>query len=213
MSPEAIAADPGAISAAEAFRRQGYVVIPQLIDAALADFLWSYVHTKFASQLLGPGGPLVPNSLGGYGDPPFEGLLEYVRPRIEQYSGLSLHPTYSAFRLYRRGNELRRHRDRPACEISVSLNIGQTPGEPWPIHVEGHSEPHTALLAPGDALLYSGINCFHWREPYAGRQLIQAFLHYVNRNGSHADQKFDGRMTLMRPPRPKPVKADETPDA
>lgn len=201
------------IDTAETFRRQGYVVIPQLIDAALAAFFWSYVHTKFASQLLGSGGPLVPDSLGSYGDLAFEGLLEFVRPRIEQCCGLSLHPTYSLFRLYRHGNELKRHRDRPACEISVSLNIGQTPAEPWPIHVEGHSRPYTALLAPGDALLYRGIDCFHWREPYAGRQLIQAFLHYVDRDGPHADKKFDGRTTLMRPARPRPDKGDQAPDA
>ena len=54
-------------------------------------------------------------------------------------------------------------------------------------------------LRRGDALLYRGIDLAHWREPYAGRQLVQAFLHYVDRTGPHADQKFDGRATLMRP--------------
>ncbi len=105
----------------------------------LAGFFLSYVHTKFASRLLGPGGKVSPDSLGGYGDPTFDGLLEYLRPRIEARCGLSLHPTYSFFRLYRGGNALPRHRDRPACEISVSLNVGQSPAEPWPIHVGGPS--------------------------------------------------------------------------
>jgi hypothetical protein len=184
--------------APEAFSRQGYVVTAHLIDPALVEFLWSYVHTKFASLLLGPGGPLAPGSLGGYGDPAFDGLLEFLRPRIEQQCGLSLLPTYSFFRLYRRGNALPPHRDRPACEISVSLNIGQTPGEPWPIHVEGAAGAWAASLAPGDALIYRGIDCLHWREPYAGERLVQAFLHYVDQRGPHADQKFDGRRTLMR---------------
>lgn len=200
MSAVVRPADRPAVAAAETFRGQGYVVVAQLIDAALANFFWSYVHTKFASLLLGSGGPLVPDSLGNYGDPAFDGLLEFLRPRIEERTGLSLHSTYSMFRLYRHGNELKRHRDRPACEISVSLNIGQTPAEPWPIHVEGGSGAHTALLAPGDGLIYRGIDLFHWREPYAGRELVQVFLHYVDRDGPHAGQKFDGRQTLMRPP-------------
>jgi hypothetical protein len=184
---------------------RGYAVVPRLIDAALAEFFWSYVHTKFASLLLGPGGSVSPDSLGGYGDPAFDGLLEYLRPDIEARCGLSLHPTYSYFRLYRHGNALSRHRDRPACEISVSLNVGQSPADPWPIIVEGTSgEAHAVLLSPGDALIYRGVDCFHWRDAYAGDQLVQVFLHYVDRYGPHAGQKFDGRKTLMRP-QGKPV--------
>ena len=60
--------------------------------------------------------------------------------------------------------------------------------------------PYAALLAPGDALLYRGCDCFHWREAFQGTRLAQVFLHYVDRNGSHADEKYDGRKTLMRPP-------------
>jgi len=206
------ARDLDGASAPAAFRRHGYLVVPQLIDPALADFFWSYVHTKFASLLLGSGGPLVPDSLGGYGDPAFEGLLEFLRPRIEKQSGLMLHPTYSHFRLYKNGNELRRHRDRPACEISVSLNIGQMPADPWPIHVEGDSGSYAATLAPGDALLYRGIDLVHWREAYAGNQLVQVFLHYVDRDGPHAGQKFDGRKTLMRSPQ-RPDNAEQASDA
>jgi hypothetical protein len=199
MRTETGVMDGPSTTAADNFRRHGYIVIPRLIDASLADFFWSYVHTKFASLLLGSGGPLVPDSLGGYGDPAFDGLLEFLRPRIEESCGLSLYPTYSHFRLYRHGNALKRHRDRPACEISVSLNVGQAPAAPWPIYVQGNSGAYAALLAPGDALLYRGIDLFHWREAYPGRELVQAFLHYVDRHGPHAGRKFDGRKTLMLP--------------
>lgn len=183
----------------QAFARQGYIVLPALLEPPLVDFFWSYVHTKFASRLLSAADRQVPNAPSNYGDPAFDGLLEYIRGRIEERSGLRLLPTYSYFRLYGRGSVLSRHRDRPACEISVSLNIGQIPPEPWPIYVEGTSGPFGALLAPGDGLLYRGIDCFHWREPFQGTRLIQAFLHYVDRDGPHATQKFDGRKTLMRP--------------
>ena len=189
----------------EAFGRQGYLLLPALLEPILADFLWSYVHTMFSCQLLSLGDEQVPNTLFTYGDPAFDGLLEYLRPRIEEYSGLSLSPTYSYFRLYKHGDSLKRHRDRPACEISVSLNVGQVPSDAWPLYVEGSAGPYAALLSPGDGLLYRGIDVFHWREPFEGNRLVQVFLHYVDRNGPHADQRFDGRMTLMRPRNGPPV--------
>jgi len=183
----------------EAFGRQGYLLLPRLLEPALSDFFWSYVHTKLACRLLAQGDDQGDRVLVSYGDPAFDGLLEYLRPRIEETSGLRLSPTYSYFRLYRHGNRLKRHRDRPACEVSVSLNIGQVPSDAWPLYVEGYTGPYGALLSPGDGLLYRGIDCFHWREPFQGNHLVQVFLHYVNRNGPHADEKFDRRITLMRP--------------
>jgi hypothetical protein len=188
-----------------AFGRQAYLLLPALLEPALVDFLWSYVHTKFACRLLSL--EQVTNTLFAYGDPAFDGLLEYLRPRIEEYSGLSLSPTYSYFRLYKHGDSLERHRDRPACEVSVSVNIGQAPSDAWPLYVEGSAGPYGAFLSPGDGLLYRGIDLFHWREPFQGNRLVQVFLHYVDRNGPHADQKFDGRMTLMRPRNGPPVRS------
>jgi hypothetical protein len=139
--------------------------------------------------------PMTPSS---YGDHAFEGLLEFVRPRIEAASGLRLLPTYAYFRIYKRGDVLRRHRDRPACEISVSLNIGQEPSVPWPLYVEREAGPVAADLTPCDALIYRGIDCFHWRDRYEGSRLVQVFLHYVERGGPHEKLKFDQRKTLMR---------------
>jgi hypothetical protein len=194
----------------DAFARQGYLLLPALLEPALTDFLWSYVHTKFACRLLSLGGDdQVPNTPSAYGDHALDGLLEYLRPRIEERSGLRLSPTFSYFRLYKHGDMLKRHRDRPACEISVSLNIGQVPSDTWPLYVEGNGRFYGALLSPGDALLYRGIDVFHWREPFQGSRLAQVFLHYVDREGPHADQEFDGRITLMRPPKKKDARPEE----
>jgi hypothetical protein len=190
------------------FSQERYLVIPQLLDPALCSFFWSYSHTKFASRLL-RSDPQVPTTPSDYGDPAFDGLLEYLRPRVQDHSGLRLLPTYSYFRLYKRGDVLRRHRDRPACEISVTLNIGQKPLDPWPIYVQGDGEPHGAELKPGDGLLYRGIELFHWRDAYRGEALVQVFLHYVDRDGPHADQKFDGRPSLMRLKPGEPVRGNQ----
>ena len=199
VGAEGLALGRSSSAAAETFRRQGYAALPRLIEPALAGYFCSYVHTKFASLLLSSDDRQVPNTPGGYGDPAFDGLLEYLRPRIEESAGLALFPTYSYFRLYKRGDVLKRHRDRPACEISVTLNFGQTPDEPWPIYVEHDAGRYQAQLSPGDALIYRGCDCYHWREPYHGSRLAQGFLHYVDRDGPHADLKFDRRKSLMRP--------------
>jgi hypothetical protein len=199
-------------SGQEVFTAQGYMVLPALLAPPLVDFFWSYVRTNFVGLLLAINDPQVPGTPAGYGDMAFDGLLEYLRPSIQERSGCRLLPTYSYFRLYKRGDVLKRHRDRPACEISVSLNIGQTPPEPWPLYVEGKTGPHGAILLPGDALLYRGIDFFHWREPYLGSSLVQVFLHYVDRDGPHAGLKFDGRKSLMRPKEHDDADGNQIPD-
>jgi hypothetical protein len=183
----------------ETFARQGYVVLPSLVEPSLKNFLWSYVHTKSASKLLSTGDALVPSAPGAYGDPTFDGLLEFLRPRLEEHIRIMLLPTYSYFRIYRHGDMLKRHRDRPACEISISLNLGQEPADPWPLYIDGKTGVHSAILLPGDSLIYRGVDYYHWRERYEGNHVVQAFLHYVERDGAHKDQKFDQRTTLMRP--------------
>ena len=187
------------------FARHGYAVIPRLTEPALTKFLWNYIHTKFACGMLFWGDKLVPNTPTAYGDAATEGLLEHVQPRIEAITGCALLPTYSYLRLYKMGDDLRSHRDRPACQFSISLNIGQVPDAPWPIFVESEGGWHEARLSPGDALLYRGLDLFHRREPYAGRQCAQVFLHFVDANGPYADEKFDRRATLMLP-KPPPVR-------
>lgn len=135
-------------------------------------------------------------TLVGYGDPMMEILLEKLAPDIERATALSLDPTYSCFRVYRRGDALEKHRDRPSCEISLSVNLGCRVERPWPLWIEGPGGASPISLEPGDAVLYRGIECCHWREPFAGEHAVQLFLHYVDRNGAHAEWKFDKRPQL-----------------
>jgi hypothetical protein len=55
------------------------------------------------------------------------------------------------------------------------------------------------MLRPGDALIYRGIELAHWREAFQGEKMAQVFLHYVDRNGPNAAEKFDGRAGLGVP--------------
>jgi hypothetical protein len=181
------------------FEREGFALVPAVLEPPLTAFFWSYIHTKFGSRLLAPGDALVPNTPSDYGDPATDGLLEHLRARFEEICERHLLPTYSYFRLYKRGDTLVRHKDRPACEFSVSLNIGQVPADPWPLYVEGNDGAREFRLLPGDGVLYRGIERAHWREPFEGQRLAQIFLHYVDRDGPHAGEKYDGRKSLMRP--------------
>ena len=130
-------------------------------------------------------------------------------------TGLNLVPTYSYARIYKKGDELKRHKDRPSCEISTTLNLG---GDPWPIFIDGtgadsvideyknihkHNAPKgtKVLLEVGDMLVYSGCELEHWREPFEGSVCGQVFLHYNHVNGPFADKnKFDKRPMLGIPP-------------
>ena len=183
---------------APVFAESGWLFVPDLIAPALVPFFWSYVFVKFTSLLITGGDLQVPHSPGAYGDPAFDGLLEYLRPKIEALCGLALHPTYSYFRIYKRGDVLAPHTDREACEISVTLNIGQEPADPWPIYLQRDGCRQEFVLQPGEALLYRGCDWEHGRDVYPGDRLVQVFLHYVDRNGPHAALKFDGRKSLMR---------------
>ncbi len=128
-----------------------------------------------------------------------EALLEALRPRLERLLSLSLFPTYSYFRVYKRGDALARHTDREPCEISLSLNLGLLPEQPWGLWIEGPKGADQVELCPGDGLLYKGIERPHWREPFAGEQAAQVFLHYVDQAGPYAHWRFDKRPSLGAP--------------
>jgi hypothetical protein len=72
----------------------------------------------------------IPNTYSHYADPVMETLLVKMLPVMKQHTGLDLVPTYSYARAYKKGDTLHRHKDRPCCEISTTLNLG---GDPWPI--------------------------------------------------------------------------------
>ncbi len=176
------------------------MILPGIIAPHEAKTLSDHLDKVQSDGRMSLDDPFVPKTPAIYGDHMLERLLGQLGPRLQYHTGLLLFPTYSFARIYKHGDELTAHRDRAACEISISLNLGQEPEEPWPLWLtdtQGRDVP--AILRPGDALIYRGIELTHWREPYKGRKLAQVFLHYVDRNGPHAGQIFDGRQSLGLP--------------
>jgi hypothetical protein len=135
-----------------------------------------------------------------HGSEVFDSLLEQLLPHFENASGLKLYPTYSYARLYsQHGEELKNHRDRPACEISATITLGFD-GDVWAIYMgdnEDKSNGTKIEMDVGDAVMYRGMDKWHWREPYfEGKWQAQVFLHYVDANGPHAEWKYDKRESL-----------------
>jgi hypothetical protein len=186
-------------SIAQVFARQGFVIVNRVAPEPMRARVRDHLMARAAAGTVITDDEQVPGTPCVYGGVVLDGLMEELRPAVEHCTGLKLYPTYSYGRLYKHGDALPKHRDRAACEISVSLNLAQTPDEPWPLHVQVGEHDVAVKLKPGDALLYRGIELTHWREPYAGESLAQVFLHYVDQNGPCAGEKFDCRPALAMP--------------
>lgn len=180
------------------FAANKFAVARSMVTQPLLGFLWNYMLGVPASRAKN-NDLQVPGSIALYADVVMEHVLERLRPEVERLSGLALFPTYSYCRMYKPGDDLKLHEDRPACEISVTLNVGQEPPRPWPIWLQAEGEAIPVSLEPGDALIYRGMDVPHWREPYPGERLAQVFLHYVDQAGPHAEWRFDKRDGLNMP--------------
>jgi hypothetical protein len=130
-----------------------------------------------------------------YADPLMESLLLKMHPIVEKNTGLSLYPTYSFYRVYRPGHELKPHKDRPSCEITATLSLNYDymgKDYDWKIFIESRGYS----MDPGDLIIFRGPKLKHWRERLdapEGSWHVQAFLHFVDANGKFANYKYDER--------------------
>ena len=212
------------------FKKNKYVVIKQAISKDLAAFVANYFsikkqvydtcrQTRFISPfeiILGyyeKADEQIPNTYCSYSDIAMETLMLKCQPIMEKTTGLKLTPAYTYARIYKKGDVLKRHKDRFSCEISTTMNLG---GDPWPIYlspnenvgipdgkkitVESKAKGIKVDLKPGDMLVYRGCELEHWRNKFKGKEHIQAFLHYNNRKTPGAKENmFDKRPHLGLP--------------
>jgi len=132
----------------------------------------------------------VQRSSSSYNYPLFFRLLLDSVIRVSDILGEYVLPTYSYARLYHNGADLKKHSDRDACEISLTIHLYGD--KVWPIYFQRPDGSEVCLLQqPGDAALYLGCESKHWREAYEGQFYSQVFLHYVRANGPKAYTYFD----------------------
>ena len=179
----------------ELFAREKYVVVRSCVKEPELSLLFRYACKRAQIGTMFLDGTS-PGAWSSDGDVFMDGLLMDLLPLAEKISGKELFPTYSYFRVYSQGDVLDRHTDRPSCEISLSVCLGYDAERPWPLMIEGPNGPSSIDLEPGDALLYRGIECAHWRGPLEGEKVAQVFLHYVDQNGPYAEYKYDKRKSL-----------------
>jgi len=215
-------------SPAKFFKENSWIKIENAINPEVAKLLYhhiqlSAVRLTHLDNYLGFGNyntdlwgsftdKQAPGDFSRYGDPIFDALLNILTKSMENFTGLELIPTYSYHRLYTRGTELTRHKDRPSCEISTTLCLGydnsniddkKYPNWSWPMFVgpstgEMGTEGLPIKLNPGDMIIYKGCEIEHWREPLMSNNHAQVFLHYNEKNGKN-NILYDGRTTLGLP--------------
>jgi len=208
------------------FKKNKYQVIRNAISKELANLAYNYLklsaeadHWMITNKITHERNPLignfkdrqVPGSYSRYSDRLMETLLVKVIPIMKDKTKLDLIPTYSYTRLYRKGNILRRHKDRPSCEISTTLNLG---GDNWDIFLDPTGSDNIIdeykcihkpnapkgikiSLKPGDMLIYSGCDLEHWREPFQGNLCGQVFLHYNHANGPYAKRNLYDKRPML----------------
>lgn len=165
-----------------------YLLIPRFIPPQKADSL-----SQEIIENQGPADTQVPGAGSLYNYVSLLELLCEKTPEVSQLCGEAVLPTYTYARVYGKGHSLAKHRDRPACEISLTINLGGD--EAWPIWIEspGKAEGASVTLQPGDAMMYLGTVAEHWRNEFTGRFCTQAFMHYVRSRGPYFHAYFDRR--------------------
>ena len=220
------------------FKKNKYTVIRQAISRDLASFVANYFamqkqvyDTCRQARYFSPFENIIghyedkdeqiPETYSQYSNIAMETLMLKCQPKMEEVTGLKLYPAYTYARIYKKGDILKRHKDRFSCEISTTMNLG---GDDWPIYLDptgkssvkpgvgeyGVEESERLIknpnkgvqvnLKPGDMLVYSGCELEHWRNKFKGKECVQVFLHYNNRKTPGAkDNMFDKRPHLGLP--------------
>jgi len=207
------------------FEEKRYIVVPNAIPRNLADFVYQYFWNKrkVARLMIDMeyislnnidwgywNDEMVPNTYGHYGDIAMETLLQTIHPLMEEKADYKLNMNYTYARMYKKGDELFRHKDRLSCEISGTMCLG---GDPWRLFIDptgqgkftpdnkyemGTAKGSSVSQKPGDLLIYYGCELEHWREPFEGNDHGQVFFHFNDARKSTAN-KYDGRPFLGLP--------------
>lgn len=167
-----------------------YLYVPNFLTTQEADALAQefFLAQRAGSLSLDPQCPTSPAAYNLLGC--VKTLVKKV-PQVSELCGGDVLPTYCYGRIYQHGEILHRHRDRDACEISLTVTL-QKDETNWPIWIQKPNGEEVSInLNPGDAMMYLGCSADHWREPYQGRLQTQVFLHYVLADGPRAYAYFD----------------------
>lgn len=197
----------------ELIKNNNYLHIPDFISPERAREL-SKRFTNFCKSQNLSGDIQAENSHSAYNYIDFLELLCEKTPEVSKFLGESVLPTYSYARVYKEGSVLTRHRDRAACEISLTLHLSSDAD--WPIYIQKPNGEEVELnLNSGEAMMYRGDVADHWRNKFEGKEYVQVFLHYVRSRGDNNWAFFDklqpDSTKLLMDIEPTPVNNIEAP--
>lgn len=168
------------------WEEDGFLVIRGFY--AVSEDLYKYTlqDREYNEDIQTPGTPAF------YNDYNMSLIHKEVLTKVESLTELELFKTYCYYRRYKKGDILKGHIDRPACEISVTMNIGYQ-GDNWALWIlNKDGEPTSIMLEPGDAMIYRGCNLQHGRGVNKNADnFSQVFFHYVDQNGPNAWARDD----------------------
>jgi len=182
-----------ATGSVESFKKNGYCKVKSGISKEICDLVSQYALFD-EIQDFHTDGCQVPNAHAKYADPLMESILLKLLPKMELSTGLGLYPTYSFYRVYRNGDILSPHTDRPSCEISATLNFGFNSNN-WPIFMNGKE----IFLDQGEMAIYRGCDIEHWRQELSADEdawHVQGFFHFVDKDGPFAKYIYDERSSI-----------------
>tara|TARA_B100002051_G_C16655703_1_gene596382 strand:+ start:594 stop:1253 length:660 start_codon:yes stop_codon:yes gene_type:complete len=194
----------------KAFDKDGHLLVKNICDPAslVSDYpeakgLYKFYGKGLDDYNFQPDQEQVDGAIARYWYPKYNEVHTELRKKIEQVIGRKLYNTYYYDRFYFPGQPLKKHKDRDACEISVSVHVATNLPDndsQWPFKIttpEGTDA--SVVLKPGDGVIYKGCECEHWRDPMPyprrrKRDLIfrkkqpeyyyhQIFFHYVLADG------------------------------
>jgi hypothetical protein len=172
--------------------QNNYIVIDNFVTLEDAEFLSNEMELSYQlNPEMFKNDPQCPGSLAIYDMWAFINLMLEKLPVMREIMQEPMFPTYSYARMYKKGEELKKHTDRGACEVSVTLHLSND-GAEWPIYFETPDKEVVSVnLKPGQAVVYLGCIAPHWREAYEGHDYRQVFLHYVRARGENRKYYFD----------------------
>jgi hypothetical protein len=158
-----------------------YLVVDNFITKEKAKELYACFKDEALKnpQAFNPHDDQCPKSLAIYNLRWFLELLIDKIPFMSEVLEEPMFPTYSYARIYANQEVLAKHKDRHACEVSVTLHLDGD-GTEWPIwFTKPNGEQVSCNLKSGQAVIYLGMISEHWRDAFQGQEYGQVFLHYV----------------------------------
>jgi hypothetical protein len=186
------------------FERDRYVIVKNLVSDEIANIATQYALFDMINNFDG-GDTMIPGSHASYSDNLMETILLHIKPIVEKHTGKRLIPTYSYYRVYKPGDILNDHTDRPSCEISSTVTMGFRYNDTdenyrWSLHGYVNGEKRYFRCEAGDGIIYKGIELEHGRDQFEAGKFsyhVQVFLHYVDADGPYAEEfKYDKRPSI-----------------